>query len=674
MVPGDVYNCAISDPDGDLYHLPWILKLDRSRWSGSGFDWTVLPTAEPGSGPLSQDFDVIENSVQNAVLADLDNDGRLEILIPSYDGRLHAWWLDKTEHGGWPFKVPGTGIRFASEPVVADLDNDGQAEVIFTSWGEKAGNTTGQLHIVSSQGVQLQAVSLPVTPGDWNGGLGAPTLANIDGDADLEVVVGTSNSGVVAYDLPGTANARVLWGTGRGNLQRTGAVPVVPPVASIADVTVAEGNSGTTPAAFAVTLSKTSGSPVTVAYATSPGTATAGTDYVSASGVVTFPPGSAAQTVAVSVVGDFVDEPNETFTVSLSAPSGVTIGDGQAQATIADDDAPPNVSVSDCAVVEGNAGSTPCPLAVTLSSPSSFPISLDYFTLSGTAVSGSDFTAISGSLSFAPGQAGPTTLAPNVLGDTAVEADESFTLVLQNAVNAALPGTPVTATILDDDAPSPGTDELFHGWSQTGDLAAAPDVYRLRQEPFASYEAVLDGVTGDAPPPPILQRIAADNATVLQDATVSAPGGSHRLAWRNDLPIPVTTQTLRVGGGGCAPACGPDDVYRIRVYETTYAIARFNNSATQLTVLTVQNPGDTTVSARAHFWSASGALLRAQPFTLAPKALYVLITSTVPELAGRSGSITVSSDAPYGMLRGKSVALEPATGFSFDDVMRPRLP
>ena len=588
---------------------------------------------------------------------------------------------------------------------------------------------------------------------------------------------------MIAYDLPGTANARILWGTGRGNLQRTGAlsvrpvasiadaavaeghagntpatltvtlstptdapvtvafatspgtattgvdyvaasgvvtfppgsaaqnvtVPVVgdlvdepnetfsvalsapsgatigdgqaqatiidddpPPSVSIADASVAEGHNGTTPASLSLTLSLPSAMTITVAFATSPGTATAGVDYIAASGVVTFPPGSAAQNVTVSVVGDLTDEPDETFAVALSAPSGATIGDGQAQATINDDDAPPDLAASDCAVPEGNTGTTGCSFAVTLSSPSAFPVSLNYVTLSGSAVSGSDFTALSGAISFAPGQAGPVSIVPAVIGDTMVETDESFSFVLQNAVNAALPVAPATATILDDDAPSPGTDELFHGWSQAGDLAVTPDVYRLMQGPFASYEAVLDAVTGDAPSPPLLQRIAADNATVLQSAAVSASGGSHRLAWRNDLPTAVTTQSLRVGGGGCAPACGADDVYRLRLYETTYSIARFNNSATQVTVLAIQNPSEAAVSARAHFWSANGALLHVQPFSLTARGLFVLNTQTVPALAGRSGSVTIASDAPYGVLRGKAVALEPATGFAFDDVMRPR--
>jgi uncharacterized repeat protein (TIGR01451 family) len=151
----------------------------------------------------------------------------LEILFPSYDGRLHAYWLDKTEHGNWPYDVHTGGLyRFASEPAVADLDNDGYAEVIFGSWVQKGSYQTGKLHILDYQGNVLHEVSLPdaYDSSNWNGALAAPTLANIDADADLEVVLNTAHSGFVAYDLHDTANARVLWGTGRGNYQRTGAI------------------------------------------------------------------------------------------------------------------------------------------------------------------------------------------------------------------------------------------------------------------------------------------------------------------------------------------------------------------------------------------------------------------------------------------------------------------
>jgi uncharacterized repeat protein (TIGR01451 family) len=228
VVMGNVYNCGTS-PYSSLYEMAFIFNADRTRWGGSGFDWTAIPVPDGNAGPISESWSTIESNMTNPVPVDLDGDGYLEILYPSYDGRLHAYWLDKTEHGNWPYWVynPGEGFRrFASEPVVADLDADGHAEVIFTSWVQKETYRTGKLHILDYLGNPLQELDLPPAYGspDWNGGLAAPTLANLDADADLEVVVNTSHSGFVAYDLPGTANARVLWGTSRGNYQRTASV------------------------------------------------------------------------------------------------------------------------------------------------------------------------------------------------------------------------------------------------------------------------------------------------------------------------------------------------------------------------------------------------------------------------------------------------------------------
>lgn len=76
----------------------------------------------------------------------------------------------------------------------------------------------GKLHILDYQGNTLYELSLPAprsTNRSWNGALTAPTLANIDGDSDLEIVVNTVNSGFVAYDIPGSSNARILWKNGR---------------------------------------------------------------------------------------------------------------------------------------------------------------------------------------------------------------------------------------------------------------------------------------------------------------------------------------------------------------------------------------------------------------------------------------------------------------------------
>jgi uncharacterized repeat protein (TIGR01451 family) len=226
VVIGDVHNCN-TNPYTDLYNTPYILNLDRTRFNASGFDWTTPPVNT--GAPIIQNYNVIESVQPNPVTVDLDGDGKLEIIYPSYDGRMHAFWLDKTEHGNWPYSIYKAAegfYRFASEPVVADLDNNGHPEVIFASWAQKGTNRTGKLHILDYQGNKIHELDLPPAYGspDWNGALAAPTLANIDADTDLELVLNTAHSGFVAYDLPGTAEARIFWGTGRGSYQRNGSI------------------------------------------------------------------------------------------------------------------------------------------------------------------------------------------------------------------------------------------------------------------------------------------------------------------------------------------------------------------------------------------------------------------------------------------------------------------
>lgn len=227
VVVGNNYDCRTRPDYTDLYEMAYIFNDDRSRWSDDGFDWVETPDPDGQAAPRSEDWHVIESNQPNPVVVDLDGDGFQEILFSSYDGRVHAFWLDKSEHGSWPYRVfqPGEGLlRFASEPAVADLDNDGLAEVIFGSWVQKGTYRTGKLHILDYQGNVVHEIDLPAAydSSDWNGALPAPTLADIDGDPDLEVVLNTAHSGIVAYDLPGTADARILWGTGRGNYHRTG--------------------------------------------------------------------------------------------------------------------------------------------------------------------------------------------------------------------------------------------------------------------------------------------------------------------------------------------------------------------------------------------------------------------------------------------------------------------
>jgi probable HAF family extracellular repeat protein len=116
------------------------------------------------------------------------------------------------------------------------------------------------------------------------------------------------------------------------------------PLVTIGDVTVTEGNTGTRAATFTVTLSVTSSQPVTVAYATANGTATAGSDYQATSDTLTIPVGQTSGTITVLVNGDRLPEPNETFSVNLSSATNAIISDGQGTGTITDDE--PHIGIA----------------------------------------------------------------------------------------------------------------------------------------------------------------------------------------------------------------------------------------------------------------------------------------------------------------------------------------
>ena len=150
------------------------------------------------------------------------------------------------------------------------------------------------------------------------------------------------------YSGPDSFTYQVADGSGTGNIVTVSiTVGAPPPGLSITGVTVAEGNNGTVNAVFLVSLSAAQASPVTVNYATANGTATAGADYVAASGPVeTFAPGQTLKQVTVQVIGDILDEPNETFTVTLSAATNAVLGTSVATGTITDDDVLP-VAVGD---------------------------------------------------------------------------------------------------------------------------------------------------------------------------------------------------------------------------------------------------------------------------------------------------------------------------------------
>jgi hypothetical protein len=217
----------------------------------------------------------------------------------------------------------------------------------------------------------------------------------------------------------------------------------------IDDISVTEGNTGTRDATFTVTLSFASTEPVTVAYATADGSATAGSDYRAASGTLTFAPGETSKTITVLVNGDRLGEPNETFFVNLSSPTNAVIADGQGQGTIVDDEPylsiTPSVSRS-----EGNTGPTPFSFPITLSSAYDAPVTVDWATAAGSATDGSDYQAASGTLIFAPNET-TKTITILVNGDRLPEPTETFFVNLSGATSAVIIRGNSVGTIFDDE-------------------------------------------------------------------------------------------------------------------------------------------------------------------------------------------------------------------------------
>ena len=198
-----------------------------------------------------------------------------------------------------------------------------------------------------------------------------------------------------------------------------------------------------------VTLSASSPHTVTVNYATGGGTATAGSDYTAASGTVTFNPGETVKTVSVPVLDDSVDEASETVMLSLSDPVNGALGAQDTAALTIDDNDAVTVAFS-AAAFRGDETSGTITASVELSIPSEQTLKVKYTTGDGTALAGSDYTAASGTLSFAPGETSKP-LAVTVLDDGEDELTEKFTITLSAPENCEL-GMPSAAEFsIDDD-------------------------------------------------------------------------------------------------------------------------------------------------------------------------------------------------------------------------------
>jgi ELWxxDGT repeat protein len=574
------------------------------------------------------------------------SNGLLYFSAWTLEAGIEPWRTDGTDAGTFVLDVePGPGSSLTHDVELSGVGLAVAGGIVFQARTSAAGSEPWW-----SDGTQAGTVALPeIRPGPGSSSPSAFVRA-------LGRAFMTADDGV---------SGRELWAYDRALAD-----------VSLDDVTVAEAEGA---ARFTVRMQPPLPVPVLVDYATVAGTAQAGADFVAVSGTLTFGPGVVEATLEVPVTSDRRSEPDESFALRLSTAFPIGVSDREGRAVIVDDDRP-QVSAAGASGVEA-ALLVPFPITITTGdgAPTAVAVTVRGMPTPGLAgegdipLPGTPLTPVP-SVTFPAGSPSGTTLplAIPILDDAIDEPNETFHVRLDAGRDADVPAPEdVTGVILDDDgvAADPPV-EISHGSRLVASLvppvgsASDVDYYVMRHEPYASYEVVVDGVSGDASP--LVLELLFASGSPEQTAEPVGTGNALSLRWGHAYP----GQHVRVRSAACGSACGVDDVYRLRAYETTLVAPRFNNNGGQSSVIVLQNRSSATVSGYAYFFQPGGTTDFAQGFQIAPRATAVLDGTSF--LEGFSGSLVVTHDAPYGGLAGKVVSLEPSTGFSFDTPLAPR--
>lgn len=399
----------------------------------------------------------------------------MSVMVNSEDGKLYRWDLSTNTLSEAVTLSPGIGEAYT--PTIIGPDGTvyainwailnavgrrttGTLSIDDVSVTEGNGGTTTAFFTVSLSAASPDTVSVHYTSADGTATVAdndyvsaSGTLTFAPGEASKTIAVAVAGdtkleaTETFVVNLSSPVNATIADGQGQGTIVNDDVLPAF----AISDVSVAEGNAGTSNAVFSVTLSAASGQTATINYASADETATAGSDYTALSGTLTFAPSETSKTITAAVIGDTINEANETFVVNLSNPSNATVADGQGQATILNDDSAPSLAIGDVTVNEGNSGVTSAIFSVTLSAASSQTVTVNYASENGSAkVATRDYAAVSGTLTFAPGQT-TKTIVVSITGDKKKEKDETFFVKLSGPSNATIADGQGRGTITNDD-------------------------------------------------------------------------------------------------------------------------------------------------------------------------------------------------------------------------------
>ena len=408
-------------------------RLDVATANVGGNDVSVLRGRGNGTFSAPEHF-AAGPAAYSIAAGDFNGDGWLDAATANYSGASASVLINDQS---WP-DPPPPAVSVGDATVTEG--NTGTANAAFTVTLSHAADDDVTVHYDTADVSATAGTDYAATSGDVTipaGQLSRTFTVPVIGDGLAEATE------TFAVNLSAPANATVGDGQGIGTILDN------EPRASVNDVTVTEGNTGSVNATFTVTLSATSTLDVIVRYDTANGSAAGGSDYATTTGTVTVPAGQLSRTFTVPVTGDRVAESSETYQVNLTSPVNAGIADGQGVGTILDNE--PRISINNVSKREGNGNTTKFVFTVTLSAPYDQAVTVNYATANGTATAGSDYQTKSGTVTFAPGVR-TMTITILVVADKLKEANETFFVNLSGPSSNAFVSVPQgTGTILDDD-------------------------------------------------------------------------------------------------------------------------------------------------------------------------------------------------------------------------------